>query len=210
MLRARRARRGRSRWKYPSLRGSHPQNRAWLWDVQAIRHTLRHTRPIPRTRPLGQEPLKPAKPAAHPTRGRKVRWCRWPFSFVTQISQPSIDLLLPTFERSQDSCVLSKRILFLAGATNHGSVALDDEFNKIASFKTETFPNWLRNRNLSLAGDDASVDIPFHEVRIPFLTYLAAANSTFCARSALPHSRNPITHSRKNTKYRPEVSHRCL
>ena len=47
----------------------------------------------------------------------------------------------------------------------------------------------------------------FHELNRS-IAYAGTGSS--CARSALLHSRNPITHKRKNTKYKPDVSHKCL
>jgi len=90
--------------------------------------------------------------------------------------QPFVDFLLAALEGPQDAGIFGKYVPLAACATNHGSVALRDKFNTIALLQTKAFADWLGNRDLAFAGDDASVDIPFHEVRIALLTYVVAAN----------------------------------
>jgi len=57
--------------------------------------------------------------------------------------QPSVDFLLAIPEDPQGACIFGKCIPLGACTADNGTPILDDEFNTIASFQAETFPNRL-------------------------------------------------------------------
>ena len=120
--------------------------------------------------------------------------------------------LLPALEPAQRPSKFREGIVPGARAAYKRVSVLRHKFNAIPLLQAESLANRFRDRNLSLAGERTGVDIPYHSVRIAFLTFAWNYGDArlLVVTSVFHHARNPTTHRIMKIAYNADVSHKPL